>query len=192
MIEVYMPPIDGASYIAKHHQAYREIVELGNCSITTDDTKLTYVVSERESWGDLPKLPNIPRYLCDKSLSKYYFAEVGMPTLETYLFNDVRLLKKFANIPCILKPTLSAGSTSKTEATYTLFANAHDLITQHNNIGVWLDIAKSGGIIIQRSVAYPDTPYGQLHMECVINGQGEVYFSSHHEIEFVNGMWQNS
>lgn len=189
MPDIFVPPTrPDRSIIGQHYDAYRQIVELGGARVS-EDPKAPFMISDRETWKDYPARPNMPTYLCDKGKAKYYFAEVGWPVLETHLLDDLRLLKHFADKPCIIKPIISAGSSTNVPVCYTIFDSARQALEAEPKPVFWVELAKSKNAIVQRSVAKQGEPFGQLHMEAIVNPQGDVFFSSSHEIEFQDARW---
>lgn len=198
-MKIYLPEFTTDTVLRCHYEAYKELVGLGGLVATSDTSEYAeYAVSEREPWAyyDLyastHNINNVLKAVCDKGINQKYFAEVGMPTIPTELFNDINLLKKYKGVPFIIKPGISAGSCGHADFTYTIFRGAEELVQfcKDTSTEVLLrNTAKEGTAIIQRSIAYPGEPYGQLHLEGFVNKNSEVRFSSNHEVEFINGRW---
>lgn len=198
---VFIPPPDTQdAALLQHNAAYRTLISTAGVEVSDNINIPAYAcISEREPWDfytkffELHGMYNLPIELCDKSTNQYWFSKVGMPTLPTYIFDNISLLSKFKNTPLIFKPLLSGGGVSSTPFAYKVFDNSKELVNWciSNNLDQLLcNIPRdSKALIIQESVATYDERYGQLHVEGVVNGSGNIYFSSSHEVEFTNGSW---
>lgn len=205
MLKIYVPNIPSTGIMQQHNAAYRDFVSLGEVLQVTRNIEDTadFAVSEQEAWEYFdPFFKNnaivgMPKFLCDKYLNKYYFAEAGMPIMYSRKFKTLADINYFENTPFILKPELSGGSMGS-EMSYKIFENSkhfYQWCKDTNNYDRVLSTESLGietlGIpaIVQKAVAKADEPYGQLYVEGFVNDDSEVYFSSVHEIEMIDGRW---
>ena len=191
---IFMPKcteIRGA--MKRHFLAYKRFVENGNLIVTHDiKRKCEFTVSHYESWDVYDpyfkehKITHFPKSLCDKADNTSLFKDAGMNVLNSTLLSSLRSFNNHLDNPIIIKPRLSAGSSGDAFC-YKIYDDALNVRGQAAKLTSKRLFDKS--YIIQDAIAKAGEPYGQLYVEGFVNGKGEIFFSSIHEIEFVDGRW---
>ena len=202
----YMPKTPTTSAVMqKHFDAYKSFIELGGVEVTSDmKVEAKLAVSEKESWEELTqyfsnfKRETMPFRMCDKLLSNDIYNDAKIETLPCILPTSEEDLTPFLSMPVILKPRLSGGGISRSKLAYTIFNTGQELLeaiqseepdffkTQRTSISDGNFYAQH---VLQQSVVRKNIEFGQLYTEGFVNGNGELFISSVHEIGFKNSRW---